>query len=187
MTSGFRTALLLSLVTFFHAHPEFGFFLAAPDHGARRGRAGALEALRLPLVVGEILAGIAIGYSGLNLVHQTPTLDFLAEFGFAFLMFLSGLEVSFSSLSRSLRDGKNPVLRGGDRLRAATFRHDPQRAADEFNPEHDIARPVAIECGVSSHRDPCCPARSGRCAESNAGIKRSLRFHQGLIVAEALA
>lgn len=55
--------------------------------------------VRLPLVVGEILAGIIIGQSGINLVQQTPTLDFLAEFGFAFLMFLSGLEVSFGMLT----------------------------------------------------------------------------------------
>ncbi len=72
-----------------------------------------LRVLRLPLVVGEILAGIVIGQSGFNLVHRAPTLDFLAEFGFVFLMFLSGLEVSFSSLSHSLRDGKRRFRLGG--------------------------------------------------------------------------
>ncbi len=72
-----------------------------------------LRVLRLPLVVGEILAGIIIGQSGFNLVHKTPTLDFLAEFGFAFLMFLSGLEVSFGMLSHSLRDGKKRLRAGG--------------------------------------------------------------------------
>lgn len=65
--------------------------------------AKGLKALRLPLVVGVILAGIAIGHSGLNLMQKTPTIDFLAEVGFGFLMFLSGLEVSFSSLSHSQR------------------------------------------------------------------------------------
>ncbi|MDQ2659488.1 MAG: cation:proton antiporter, partial [Verrucomicrobiota bacterium] len=65
-----------------------------------------LRIIRLPLVVGEILAGIIIGKSGFNLVEHTPTLDFLAQFGFTFLMFLSGLEVSFGALSNSLRDGK---------------------------------------------------------------------------------
>lgn len=54
--------------------------------------------VRLPIVVGEIAAGILIGKSGLNLVQSTPTLDFLAAFGFAFLMFLSGLEVNFTAL-----------------------------------------------------------------------------------------
>ncbi len=54
--------------------------------------------LRLPIVVGEILAGIVIGRSGLNIVPPTPILEFLAEFGFAYLMFLSGLEVDFNVL-----------------------------------------------------------------------------------------
>lgn len=60
--------------------------------------ASRIRAVRVPIVVGEILAGVAIGQSGLNLVEPSPTLDFLAEFGFAFLMFLSGLEVSFETL-----------------------------------------------------------------------------------------
>ncbi len=54
--------------------------------------------VQLPIVVGEILAGIIIGRSGLNLVEPSPTLDFLAEFGFTYLMFLSGLEVDFDML-----------------------------------------------------------------------------------------
>lgn len=64
-----------------------------------------LRVLRLPFIVGDILAGIVIGQSGFNLVEKTPPLDFLAEFGFTFLMFLSELEVSFGALSHSLRDG----------------------------------------------------------------------------------
>ena len=52
--------------------------------------------LPLPIVVGEILAGITVGQSGLNLVHESPVVSFLAEFGFIFLMFLSGLEVNLS-------------------------------------------------------------------------------------------
>jgi Kef-type K+ transport system membrane component KefB/Trk K+ transport system NAD-binding subunit len=55
--------------------------------------------LRLPIVVGEILAGVVIGRSGFGWVqHHDPTLDLLAEFGFVFLMFLSGMEIDFSSL-----------------------------------------------------------------------------------------
>ncbi len=69
--------------------------------------------LRLPIVVGEIIAGIAIGKSGFNLVEHTPTLDFLSEFGFAFLMFLSGLEVSFTALNNSIRDGRNRLRMSG--------------------------------------------------------------------------
>ena len=54
---------------------------------------------RIPVVVGEILAGIIVGPSVLGLVHgDEHTLELLAEIGFAFLMFLSGLEIDFSVL-----------------------------------------------------------------------------------------
>jgi Kef-type K+ transport system membrane component KefB/Trk K+ transport system NAD-binding subunit len=55
----------------------------------------------IPTVVGEIFAGMIIGYSGLNLVHPSETLTFLAEFGFAYLMFLSGLEVDLNQLLKN--------------------------------------------------------------------------------------
>jgi len=73
---------------------------------------------RIPPVVGEILAGIVIGPSvfGLVNVHE-PTLEVLAEIGFAFLMFLSGLEIDFSILfaaSRTEQDKrKSPMLLAG--------------------------------------------------------------------------
>ncbi|MGD8554496.1 MAG: monovalent cation:proton antiporter family protein [Anaerolineales bacterium] len=57
--------------------------------------------VRIPIVVGEILAGIVIGKSGFNLVEPSTTLSFLSEFGFAYLMFLSGLEVDFNLLMPS--------------------------------------------------------------------------------------
>jgi Kef-type K+ transport system membrane component KefB/Trk K+ transport system NAD-binding subunit len=63
--------------------------------------------LRLPIVVGEILAGIVIGRSGFGWVQQhDPVLDMLAEFGFVFLMFLSGMEVDFSNIGFS-RPGRS--------------------------------------------------------------------------------
>jgi Kef-type K+ transport system membrane component KefB len=55
--------------------------------------------LRLPIVAGEILAGILVGRSGLQWVqHHDLVLDLLSEFGFVFLMFLAGLEFDFSNL-----------------------------------------------------------------------------------------
>ncbi len=70
---------------------------------------------RVPVVVGEILAGILIGPSLLGWVHpDDPTLDILAEIGFAFLMFLSGLEIDFSILFAASKPGrdkkKSPLL-----------------------------------------------------------------------------
>jgi Kef-type K+ transport system membrane component KefB/Trk K+ transport system NAD-binding subunit len=70
----------------------------------------------MPVVVGEILAGIIIGRSGLNLIQADSTLEFLAEIGLALLMFLSGLEIDFSLLSNAGRGGRRrsqPVLFAG--------------------------------------------------------------------------
>ncbi|HEY0601562.1 MAG TPA: cation:proton antiporter, partial [Herpetosiphonaceae bacterium] len=57
-----------------------------------------LPGIRLPIVVGEILAGMAVGQSGLQLIAPSATLQFLQEFGFVFLMFLSGLELDVQAL-----------------------------------------------------------------------------------------
>lgn len=70
-----------------------------------------LGRFQIPLVVCEIVAGMIIGRSGLNLVHPTPILSFLAEFGFTFLMFLSGLEVDIDMLVRGVKGEKTSFLR----------------------------------------------------------------------------
>ena len=71
--------------------------------------------LRLPIVVGEILAGIVIGRSGFGWVsYHDPALDLLSEFGFVFLMFLSGMEIDFSSL-RFSRSGASSQSRADRR------------------------------------------------------------------------
>lgn len=66
-----------------------------------------LRHLRMPIVVGEILAGMIVGHSGFNLIESSPTLDFLALFGFTYLMFLSGLEVDFGSITSGSVDGQS--------------------------------------------------------------------------------
>lgn len=57
-----------------------------------------LDRFGVPIVVYEILAGMIIGISGFNLIEPSPILTFLAEFGFAYLMFLSGLELDLRLL-----------------------------------------------------------------------------------------
>ena len=73
---------------------------------------------RIPVVVGEIMAGIIVGPSVLGWVNgHEPTLELLAEIGFAFLMFLSGLEIDFSILfaasKRGRENGPSPLLLAG--------------------------------------------------------------------------
>jgi CPA2 family monovalent cation:H+ antiporter-2 len=74
--------------------------------------ASRLRGWRIPIVIGEILAGMIIGTSGFNLVAPSPILDFLAEFGFVFLMFISGLEVDISALTMpALAEEREPFWR----------------------------------------------------------------------------
>jgi Kef-type K+ transport system membrane component KefB len=47
-----------------------------------------------PIMIGEIAAGVAIGNTGLRILHPSePTLTFLASIGFALLMFIVGTHV----------------------------------------------------------------------------------------------
>lgn len=78
--------------------------------------------VRLPIIVGEIGAGIVVGRSGLNLIHETATLKFLADFGFIFLMFLSGLELNFTVLRQPAPGGPvQSFWRRPARLAGLTF------------------------------------------------------------------
>jgi len=54
--------------------------------------------LRVPAAVVLILAGIAVGPAGLDLLHDTPSVGLLSELGFLVLMFVAGMEIDFESL-----------------------------------------------------------------------------------------
>lgn len=69
--------------------------------------ASRLRKLRLPIVVGEILVGMIIGKSGLNLIEPSPALEFLTTFGFTYLMFISGLEVDFGVIASGANKDSN--------------------------------------------------------------------------------
>ena len=67
----------------------------------------------LPVVVGEIVAGVLVGTSGLGWVTEGPILGFMGDVGLAFLMFLAGMEIDFSRLfpersSAAKREGDRP-------------------------------------------------------------------------------
>ena len=83
--------------------------------------AGARGAI--PAVVGEILAGVVVGDTGVRLVDTSnPTLTFLADIGFAMLMFNAGMHVPLhdervrASLGRGAlgcRRGRGPCRGSG--------------------------------------------------------------------------
>nr|WP_254703400.1 cation:proton antiporter [Pseudarthrobacter sp. C4D7] len=67
----------------------------------------------LPMVLGQLLAGIAIGRTGLGLMDSSdPTFTFVADVGFALIMFVAGTHVP-------VRDKAIRPALGGGALRAA--------------------------------------------------------------------
>ena len=59
--------------------------------------------LRLPVILGYLLAGIAIGPYGFGLIGGTEDIEVLAEIGVALLLFTLGLEFSFRTLRQTGR------------------------------------------------------------------------------------
>jgi Kef-type K+ transport system membrane component KefB len=67
------------------------------------------DRLRIPVVVGELAAGVVIGRTGFRLVDATTsTFVFLADIGFAMIMFVAGSHVPIRD--RALRAGSTIVL-----------------------------------------------------------------------------
>src|SRR6187399_1056408 len=65
--------------------------------------------LKLPLIVGLMLTGIAIGPHALGLIEEIEAIEILAEIGVMLLLFTIGLEFSLTRL----REMKRLVLIGG--------------------------------------------------------------------------
>lgn len=63
----------------------------------------ACHRLRIPTVVGFIIAGVIAGPYGLRLVTDTHAVEQMAEIGIIFLLFTIGLEFSIESISRVRR------------------------------------------------------------------------------------
>lgn len=69
--------------------------------------------VRLPVVVGELAVGVILGRTGLGLVHSTdPTFSFMAQVGFAVVMFIAGSHVPLHhpALRRGLGRGTGRAL-----------------------------------------------------------------------------
>ncbi len=56
------------------------------------------KALKQPLIVAYVLAGIIIGPYGMRLITEKEVINVLAEFGIALLLFMVGLELDFRRL-----------------------------------------------------------------------------------------
>lgn len=56
--------------------------------------------IHLPAIVGFILAGMAIGPYGINLLGDTPTVNTLGQMGMLYIMLQSGIEIDMNDFSR---------------------------------------------------------------------------------------
>ena len=56
----------------------------------------------IPVIVIELVMGIIIGKSLLDIIPSNALFDFFSSFGLIFLMFLAGLEMDFSKIRRSI-------------------------------------------------------------------------------------
>lgn len=67
------------------------------------------EKLNIPRVAGEIIAGLVIGPSLLNVVQSSDFISVLAELGVIMLMFTAGLDTNMSDLRETGQIGRAHV------------------------------------------------------------------------------
>ena len=57
--------------------------------------------LRIPNIIGMILAGVLIGEHGLNLLARDSSFELFGNVGLYYIMFLAGLEINMSDFKRN--------------------------------------------------------------------------------------
>jgi Kef-type K+ transport system membrane component KefB len=67
------------------------------------------ERFRQPAMIGEIIAGIILGPSLLNLIHRTHDIAIISELGIFLLVIMVGLEINIDNIINSLK-GKNIII-----------------------------------------------------------------------------
>ena len=67
------------------------------------------ERFKQPAMIGEILAGVVVGPSLLNIVHRTEDIKVISELGIFLLVIIAGLEINFDDLLKSLK-GRNIII-----------------------------------------------------------------------------
>ena len=63
----------------------------------------------LPIMLGEMTAGIILGPPILNVIHPSSNIEWLAELGLFFLMFFTGMEVDISKLKATTKEAIGTV------------------------------------------------------------------------------
>lgn len=122
--------------------------------------------LRLPVVIGELAVGIALGRTGAGILHDAdPTFGFLSQVGFAMVMFVAGTHVPVRD--RAMRAG---LGRGVARAAAIGVLAVPAGLgiARLFSTGHGLLYAVLI---ASSSASLVMPALGGVTVGSRAGYE----------------
>lgn len=64
-----------------------------------------LNRLKIPPIIGYILAGVVVGPYGFNLLARDMSFEVFGQVGILYLMFLAGLEIDLFNLRKNLRKG----------------------------------------------------------------------------------
>jgi len=67
------------------------------------------ERFKQPAMIGEIIAGIILGPSLLNLIHRTEEIKVISELGIFLLVIIAGLEINIDDILKSLK-GRNIII-----------------------------------------------------------------------------
>lgn len=62
-----------------------------------------MSKLRIPHIIGMVLAGIVIGQYGFNILERDASFELFGRVGLLYIMFLAGLEMDFEGLKRNWR------------------------------------------------------------------------------------
>ncbi|MDE7396200.1 MAG: cation:proton antiporter [Muribaculum sp.] len=64
-----------------------------------------LNRLKIPHIIGMIVAGIAIGPHGIDLLNRDASFEIFGQVGILYLMFLAGIEIDMYHLQQNIRKG----------------------------------------------------------------------------------
>ncbi|TVR59850.1 MAG: cation:proton antiporter [Gemmatimonadales bacterium] len=146
-----------------------GIFLLAPM---------AVQAARLPGIIGIILAGALVGPNALNLLDRDPTIVLLGTVGLLYLMFLAGIEIDLHGFkkhrNRSLLFGAMTfllpqVLGTGVGLALGYGWATSILMASMFASHTLLAYPVAMKLGIGKNR-AVTPAVGGTIITDTAAL-----------------
>ena len=62
-----------------------------------------MSKLRIPHIIGMVLAGVAVGHYGFNILERDMSFEILGSVGLYYIMFLAGLEMDLESLKKKSR------------------------------------------------------------------------------------